>query len=116
MICNRNDVGGALRRVTSLLGAIAAVAALTSDPADARHRHHHARAESSHQHARSEPNHDSSHNEPRYADIVVDANSGEVLHETAADSLRHPASLTKIMTLYLLFEQIEAGKIKLTTP
>jgi D-alanyl-D-alanine carboxypeptidase len=48
-----------------------------------------------------------------YADIVVDGNSGNVLHETNADALRHPASLTKIMTLYLLFEQLEAGKLKL---
>ncbi len=48
-----------------------------------------------------------------YADIVVDANSGNVLHETNADARRHPASLTKIMTLYLLFEQLEAGKLKL---
>jgi D-alanyl-D-alanine carboxypeptidase len=48
-----------------------------------------------------------------YADIVVDANSGNVLHETNADARRHPASLTKIMTLYLLFERLEAGKLKL---
>jgi D-alanyl-D-alanine carboxypeptidase len=48
-----------------------------------------------------------------YADIVVDANSGAVLHQTNPDSKRHPASLTKIMTLYLLFEQLEAGKFKL---
>jgi D-alanyl-D-alanine carboxypeptidase len=53
---------------------------------------------------------------PRYADIVVDANSGEVLHESKPDDPRHPASLTKIMTLYLLFEQIEAGKLKLDSP
>jgi D-alanyl-D-alanine carboxypeptidase len=52
---------------------------------------------------------------PRYADIVVDTNSGEVLHEAKPDELRHPASLTKIMTLYLLFEQLEAGKVKLDT-
>ena len=52
---------------------------------------------------------------PRYADIVVDANTGDVLHSTNPDALRHPASLTKIMTLYLLFEQLEAGKIKLDT-
>ena len=51
-----------------------------------------------------------------YADIVVDANSGTVLHSTNPDALRHPASLTKIMTLYLLFEQLEAGKLKLDTP
>ena len=49
----------------------------------------------------------------RYADIVVDANSGDVLHSTNPDSIRHPASLTKIMTLYLLFEQLEAGRVKL---
>jgi D-alanyl-D-alanine carboxypeptidase len=48
-----------------------------------------------------------------YADIVVDANSGNVLHATNPDARRHPASLTKIMTLYLLFEQLEAGKLKL---
>src|SRR5208337_1157561 len=48
-----------------------------------------------------------------YADIILDAISGNVLHETNPDALRHPASLTKIMTLYLLFEQLEAGKLKL---
>ena len=48
-----------------------------------------------------------------YADIVVDANSGSVLHSTNPDARRHPASLTKIMTLYLLFERLEAGKLKL---
>ncbi len=48
-----------------------------------------------------------------YSDIVVDANSGAILHQTNPDATRHPASLTKIMTLYLLFEQLEAGKIKL---
>src|SRR2546425_2533943 len=51
-----------------------------------------------------------------YADIVVDANSGAVLHATNPDARRHPASLTKIMTLYLLFEQLAAGKLKLDTP
>src|SRR4051794_12493845 len=51
-----------------------------------------------------------------YADIVVDANSGTVLHSTNPDAQRHPASPTKIMTLYLLFEQLEAGKLKLDSP
>jgi D-alanyl-D-alanine carboxypeptidase len=50
---------------------------------------------------------------PPYASIVVDGNSGAVLQATNADALRHPASLTKMMTLYLLFERLEAGKIKL---
>lgn len=48
-----------------------------------------------------------------YASIIVDAKTGKVLQEQNADSPRHPASLTKIMTLYLLFEQLEAGKLKL---
>jgi D-alanyl-D-alanine carboxypeptidase len=48
-----------------------------------------------------------------FASIVIDAKTGTVLDEENADALRHPASLTKIMTLYLLFEQIENGKFKL---
>ena len=53
---------------------------------------------------------------PPYAAIVVDDKSGFVLHEASADAPRHPASLTKIMTLYLLFEQLEDGTLKLDTP
>jgi D-alanyl-D-alanine carboxypeptidase len=51
--------------------------------------------------------------QPPYADIVVDDNSDQVLHETNPDSPRHPASLTKIMTLYVLFEQLQAKKLGL---
>jgi D-alanyl-D-alanine carboxypeptidase (penicillin-binding protein 5/6) len=50
-------------------------------------------------------------NEPRYASIVVDANSGEVLYEKHADSARYPASITKVMTLYLTFEALQSGKL-----
>ena len=50
---------------------------------------------------------------PPTASIVVDGNSGAVLQASNPDALRHPASLTKIMTLYLLFERLEAGKFKL---
>ena len=53
--------------------------------------------------------------DPAYASIVVDANSGATMQSSNADSLRHPASLTKIMTLYLLFERLQAGKMKLDT-
>lgn len=53
--------------------------------------------------------------QPAYSSIVVDANSGAIMQATNADAPRHPASLTKIMTLYLLFERLEQGKIKLTT-
>src|SRR5271169_773474 len=47
--------------------------------------------------------------------IVVDGKSGNVLYSAKSDELRHPASLTKIMTLYLLFERMEAGKFKLNS-
>jgi len=50
---------------------------------------------------------------PPTASIDVDGNSGAVLQASNPDALRHPASLTKIMTLYLLFERLEAGKIKI---
>jgi D-alanyl-D-alanine carboxypeptidase len=53
---------------------------------------------------------------PPSASIIVDGNTGEVLHSFNADELRHPASLTKIMTLYFLFERLESGAIKLDTP
>ena len=51
-----------------------------------------------------------------YSDIVVDANNGAILHQTNPDATRHPASLTKIMTLYLLFEQLEAGQAQARQP
>lgn len=46
-----------------------------------------------------------------YSDIILNAETGQVLHETDPDSLRHPASLTKMMTLYLTFQAIENGKL-----
>ncbi|MDQ0320060.1 D-alanyl-D-alanine carboxypeptidase [Pararhizobium capsulatum DSM 1112] len=51
----------------------------------------------------------------QYAGIVVDAKTGKVLYSEDADSLRYPASLTKMMTLYLTFEALEAGKISKDT-
>ena len=50
-----------------------------------------------------------------YADMVIDARTGEVLHQTNADTRLHPASLTKMMTLYIAFEAIEHGEISLDT-
>src|SRR5262249_37862945 len=52
---------------------------------------------------------------PPFASIVVDVNTGTPPEEKNPDSMRHPAALTKIMTLYLLFERLEAGKMKLST-
>jgi D-alanyl-D-alanine carboxypeptidase len=91
-------------------GLISTVALIATTPADAR-RHYNARRS----HAGHHTSHASSHSSysPPYSAIVVDGNSGATLHEASADSMRHPASLTKIMTLYLLFEQFEAKKLTL---
>lgn len=51
-----------------------------------------------------------------YAAMVMDARSGEVLHARNADTRLHPASLTKMMTLYIAFQAIENGEITLDTP
>ena len=48
-----------------------------------------------------------------YAAMVMDARTGEVLHARNADARLHPASLTKMMTLYIVFEAIEAGELGL---
>ncbi|MFO0294486.1 MAG: D-alanyl-D-alanine carboxypeptidase family protein [Rhodospirillales bacterium] len=50
---------------------------------------------------------------PRYAAIVVDGLTGEVLHAEHADALRYPASLTKMMTLFMIFEALDRKKIGL---
>ena len=97
MLRMRMGSTGRARSVIALLAAAVAVSVIATAPADARPRK---RAPMHGWHA-------------GYAAIVVDAKTGKVLHETKADAVRHPASLTKIMTLYLLFEQLESGKLKL---
>ncbi len=52
---------------------------------------------------------------PKYSGIVVDAKTGRTLYESHADSQRYPASLTKMMTLYIVFESLKSGRIKKTT-
>ncbi len=48
-----------------------------------------------------------------YSDIVIEADTGRIVHTTDADSLRHPASLTKMMTLYITFQALETGHLTL---
>ena len=76
---------------------------ISSESAEARrykHRRHHVVRESY---------------SPQFSSIIVDGNSGAVLSSNNPDGVRRPASLTKIMTLYLLFERLESGKMKLDT-
>ena len=102
----RAGTAGRLALRGSALGLVSllAISAFASN-ADARSRRHHR-----HRAAVAQQPY-----QPSTASIVVDANTGAVLEQNNADSLRHPASLTKIMTLYLLFERLDAGKIKMST-
>ncbi len=78
-----------LQRASSRIAlALAAVVALASGPAEAN---------------------------PKYAGYVYDANAGKVLYEQNADEKRYPASLTKIMTCYIIFEELAAGRLTFGT-
>lgn len=105
----KNLSSSRLARV-GVIGLLAVTSAVifTTDAAEARrHRRH-----TAHHRVQRDVSESSS---PKFASIIVDGNSGSVLQATSPDGIRHPASLTKIMTLYLLFERLESGKMKLDT-
>ena len=52
---------------------------------------------------------------PEFSAVTVDARTGQILFADRADGLRHPASLTKMMTLYVLFQDMKAGRISRST-
>jgi len=52
-------------------------------------------------------------NPQRFASLVVDVSSGSIIHKENADKIRHPASLTKLMTLYLAFEGLKKGQFSM---
>src|ERR1700730_11572837 len=106
----RNSIGASRGLHGFALSLVTAGLAIGSGPADAYHHRARHTAHRAHYATRA------ASYEPPYSDVVVDANSGAVLHATNPNALRHPASLTKMMTLYLLFERLDAGKIKLDTP
>ena len=103
MIRRDSDRPGLLRWGSLGLAVLVTLVAV-SGAADARPRK-----------ARQKPAHAANAYSPPTASIVVDGNSGAVLHASNADAIRHPASLTKMMTLYLLFERLESGRVKLTS-
>lgn len=106
----RNNLSSSRWARVGVFGLLTVTTAVifTIDAAEARrHRRHYAH----HKVQRSV----SESSNPKFASIIVDGNSGAVLQATSPDGIRHPASLTKIMTLYLLFERLESGKLKLDT-
>jgi D-alanyl-D-alanine carboxypeptidase len=94
-------------RVCALgLATITSAIIFTTDTADARRYRRHVRPH----------NHEARQSySPSFSSIIVDGNSGATLQANNPDANRHPASLTKIMTLYLLFERLDAGQMKLDT-
>jgi D-alanyl-D-alanine carboxypeptidase len=97
-----------LRAFAFGLLTVTAAVVFTSDTADARRYRHRHYGHRHHHEARDNYS-------PAFSSIIVDGNSGATLSANNPDASRHPASLTKIMTLYLLFERLDAGKMKLDT-
>jgi D-alanyl-D-alanine carboxypeptidase len=124
------------KTIASAIAFLLAFLAMYAIPAEARRHyrshHHHVfhRHYSHHHYARHARHHRYAHHYGRrhhaqadesgmrsgYAAIVVDANSGHTLYSQNEHELRHPASVTKVMTLYLLFEQLERGRLRLDSP
>jgi len=88
------------------LVTVTAAVIFTSNSAEARRYRHYTHVR--HHEARESYS-------PAFSSVIVDGNSGATLSANNPDASRHPASLTKIMTLYLLFERLDAGKMKLDT-
>ena len=92
---------------TAFVVSVLLAPTLISLPADASIRHHHWVGGGTGG-SPTDPDKD--------AALIVDGSTGKPLYERNADAPRHPASLTKMMTLYLLFEQLKSGQMTLATP
>jgi D-alanyl-D-alanine carboxypeptidase len=113
-------------RIATAAGIWLAAASLACAGADAAvHRHHFHTSRISH--VRGVHAERSWHWQPTHrifqltdpekdAALILDGETGRALYARNADALRHPASLTKMMTLYLLFEQLKNGQMTLATP
>ncbi len=113
----RGSFSRILRLAQITAGACVALSTLATfaAPADAhpwRHYHRHAHYAARH-HATYAARRQAAPSDPAFAAIVVDANSGRTLYGVNENELRHPASITKVMTLYLLFEQLDKGALTL---
>ncbi len=107
-LCKAKTARGLFSKLLTI-GLSAAFLAGTIEPADARQRYK--------RHSRSyhKVRHYTGSYNPPHANIVYDVNSGKTLTSTNADAPREPASITKVMTLYMLFEQLEKGRMRLDT-
>src|SRR6185437_7638906 len=94
-------------RASLLLAALASVFFASPESALARSRHHHGRTHYAMPAGATDPAKD--------AALIVDGATGKVLYSRNATAERHPASLTKMMTLYLLFEALKRGDVNMQT-
>ncbi|MGH6870600.1 MAG: D-alanyl-D-alanine carboxypeptidase [Rhizomicrobium sp.] len=88
-------------------GTFAACLLLAAGPALARHHQWHRASSGGHFAGLTDPDKD--------AALIVDGTDDKVLYARNADQIRHPASLTKMMTLYLLFEKLRSGQMTMNT-
>lgn len=114
-------------RSVILISFVASLLPALASPAAAHHRHHgwHVAHHVRHAHYRlAFHRRHSGHlaervaertGSSRLAEIVVDSNSGRVLYAQNENDLRHPASITKVMTLYLLFKELDRGRLHLNS-
>jgi len=108
-------------RSVILVSFVASLLPALASPAEAHHRHHawHFAHHARHSHVRVVFRRRHSERvaertgSSRLAEIVVDSNSGRVLYAQNENDLRHPASITKVMTLYLLFKELDRGRLHL---
>jgi D-alanyl-D-alanine carboxypeptidase len=98
------------------LAAVALCVTANAAEASSRHHHHHRITHSTTKNDGDGKGDVAGETSSRYADFVVDAKTGRVLHASNPDALRHPASLTKMMTLYIMFEELERGRFTMDSP
>ena len=97
-----NSVWMGRQKTIAVIGVVASLAIAVATPAEAARR-------------KAKVASGGGYNPP-YASIVVDSKTGKILQGDSIDEPRIPASITKVMTLYLLFEQLERGRMRLDTP
>ena len=97
------------------IGLTLAVVATTGDAQARRHHGHGGHFARAHFGQAHRGHRMSLTDSPRFAAMVVDANTGHTLYAVSENELRHPASITKVMTLYLLFEKLQSGDMRLDT-
>jgi len=109
MVESSRAARGASVRASAIALLALVFAAAGAMPAEARH--HHARGASHARYVDLGPT-----NPAKDAALIEDGATGRVLYARNADALRHPASLTKMMTLYMLFDALQKGQLKMDTP